>query len=42
MRQKERGEGIKARTVLGLLVEAVQKFWAYDEMMVFSRKAVGL
>jgi hypothetical protein len=42
MRQKERGEGIKARTVLGLLVEAVQKFWAYDEMIAFFREAAGL
>ena len=36
------GEDLKSRTVIGLLAEAMQKFWAYDEMMAFARKAVGL
>jgi hypothetical protein len=36
------GEDLKARIAISLLAEAMQKFWAYDEVMAFARKAVGL
>jgi hypothetical protein len=37
---KEFGEDLRARSVIGLLAEAMQKVWAYDAMVNYAKNAM--
>ena len=34
------GEDLRARSVIGLLAEAMQKVWAYDAMVSYAKNAM--
>jgi len=34
------GEDLRARSVIGLLAEAMQKVWAYDVMVSYAKNAM--
>ena len=34
------GEDLRARSVIGLLAEAMQKVWAYDIMVSYAKNAM--
>ena len=36
------GEDLRARSVIGLLAEAMQKVWAYDAMVNYAKNAMLL
>jgi len=38
--QRKFGEDLRARSVIGLLAEAMQKVWAYDLMVNYAKNAM--
>jgi len=34
------GEDLRAKSVIGLLAEAIQKVWAYDAMVSYAKNAM--
>ncbi|MFP3233752.1 MAG: hypothetical protein RXR08_08685 [Sulfolobaceae archaeon] len=40
--ERKYGEDLRARSVIGLLAEAMQKVWAYDAMVNYAKNAMLL
>ena len=38
--QRKFEEGLRARSIIGLLAEAMQKVWAYDAMINYAKNAM--